>query len=113
MIYEYKCFGCEKTFDVVKPVSKYKEEELCDSCGCIADRIPFPRKTYLHGTAVQEKTFNHALGIACTDKEAKQYAKAQGMIEVGNENVSKHADQTAAHNEERLNSEIDSVLKGI
>lgn len=87
MIYEYRCFGCKKAFDVIKPVKDYDKEEICTSCGAVADRVPFPRRTYLSGTAVQEKYFNHALGQVCTDREAKQMAKERGMIEIGNEKV--------------------------
>ncbi len=90
MIYEYKCFGCKRGFDVIKPVKDYDKEETCEKCGAVADRVPFPRRTYLSGTAVQDKYFNHALGTVCTDKEAKILAKNRGMIEVGNEDVSKH-----------------------
>lgn len=89
MIYAYKCSSCTKAFDVIKPVIDYDKEETC-SCGCIADRIPFPQKIHLYGTAVQEKVWNHALGKAVTNSEAKNLAAQKGMVEVGNEDISKH-----------------------
>lgn len=113
MIYEYKCFQCKKLFDVAKPVSRYLDEEICVSCGAVADRVPFPRKTHLSGTAVQDKKFNHALGRVCTDREAKQIAKEQGMIEVGNEDVSKHADTVRSDLDKAADKAYDDIWKGV
>jgi putative FmdB family regulatory protein len=90
VIYEYLCEVCGSHFDVVKPVSEYNTPEACRSCNYDATRVPFPRKIYLHGTAVQEKKWNPALGCAVTDSEAKKIAKERGLIEVGNEDPSKH-----------------------
>lgn len=89
MVYEYKCASCSKTFDVIKSAAFYDSEELC-SCGYVADRIPFPRKIHLYGTSVQEKEWNHALGKAVTKDEGAALAKSKGMVEVGNEDISKH-----------------------
>lgn len=112
MIYEFRCFGCDKLFEVAKPVSRYREDELCTTCGCIAERVPFPRKTYLNNTAVQEKSFNHGLGIACTPNEAKRIAKEKGLIEVGNENVHKAAKRTSEQLDQKYDAELESVWKG-
>lgn len=90
MVYEHFCVPCNRTFDVIRPVSRYDDAEICAKCGSVAERVPFPRRVFLHGTAVQEKQFNHALGTVCTDNEAKQIAKERGLIEVGNERVEKH-----------------------
>jgi hypothetical protein len=90
VIYEFQCHCCNTSFDVIKPAAMYNTPETCAKCGEIATRIPFPRKVHLYGTSVQEIEFNHALGKAVTKREASHLAKEKGMIEVGNEDISKH-----------------------
>lgn len=90
MIYEHHCDPCDVSFDVRKDSKDYMREEPCPKCEKLARRVPFPRRTYLAGTAVEEKYFSHALGQVVTKSEEKRIAKSKGMIEVGNEKVEKH-----------------------
>ena len=87
MIYEHHCETCDLNFDVTKEAALFRQPEPCPQCNGLAPRVPFPRRTYLAGTAVQEKYFSHALGEVVTRREEKQLAKQKGLIEVGNEKV--------------------------
>ena len=111
MVYVYKCDSCGNQFDVIKSVSRYQDPENC-KCGYEATRVPFPQRTYLSGTAVQDRKWNHALGMDCTESEARAYAKQNGLIEVGNENVTKEAKRTQDHIEQKLDADLETVWKG-
>jgi putative FmdB family regulatory protein len=91
MVYEYSCAACNKTWDVIKPVSEYQSIELCLDCGKVGVRAFAPKKIHLHGTSVQDAYFNVGLGkIVKNDAHARQIAKDKGFIEVGNERPEKH-----------------------
>lgn len=90
MIYEFCCNECKLRFDEIRPVSEYANPANCPKCSAEATRVPFPRRVWFAGTSVQDRYFNHALGKVVSDTEAKQIAKERGMIEVGNEDISKH-----------------------
>lgn len=105
MIYEHVCGICQIHFDVSKDAEHYRRPEPCPQCGAQCARIPFPRRTYLANTAVQERYFSQALGQVVTRREELQIAKQQGMIEVGNEKIEKHV-KTELHS-------YDDVWKGV
>ena len=68
--------------------------ENCPDCTKVADRIPFPRKTYLIGTAVQNAEYNPGLGMVVNNKEHRsEIAKQRGLVEVGNDYGSGEANQ--------------------
>ena len=37
-IYEYYCSGCDKEFEVMRPVSRFDEPADCETCGKPAER---------------------------------------------------------------------------
>ena len=91
MIYEYHCNQCTRSVDVIKPVSEFDKEELCDLCHTKMIRAFAPQKLHLFNTAVQDAYFHPALGkVVRGDNHAKKLAKEKGMIEVGNERPEKH-----------------------
>lgn len=90
MVYDYTCAPCEYTFEVVKNAKYYNDPEDCPKCGDEATRVFPPKKIHLMNTAVQEKYFDHALGVVTTKDGAKDIAKRRGLVEVGNERPEKH-----------------------
>jgi putative FmdB family regulatory protein len=90
MIYEYRCDGCNGSFDIVKPASEYNKDEHCPTSGTTMVRAVAPKRIFFHNSSVQEIRWQPHLGAAMTDREAKRTAKAQGLVEVGNDRPEKH-----------------------
>jgi hypothetical protein len=69
-------------------------------CGSYSVRKFVPSRIYLNNTAVEHPEFNHGLGcVTKNNRHASQIAKDRGMIEVGNENMSKHRKEAAKERE--------------
>ena len=83
-IYLYTCPKCQKSFDIVKSMSDYDQQETCD-CGAIAERkINF--RGELLGTAVEDPEYNVGLGCWTKSKKHRQeIAKRRGLVEIGND----------------------------
>jgi putative FmdB family regulatory protein len=89
MVYEYRCDPCQYEFEVVKNAKYYDSPESCPKCGDEAVRL-FRPKIHLKNTSVQEKYFDHSLGVITTKDGARDIAKRRGLVEVGNERPEKH-----------------------
>lgn len=90
MIYEHHCEPCGLNFDDSRSAEEFRKPAPCPQCQQPAPRVPFPRRTYLANTAVQERYFSQALGQVVTRREELQIAKSKGMVEVGNEKIEDH-----------------------
>ena len=92
MLYEYQCDSCGVSLDKARSVSERHlpvDHPQGIECHGVMRKTIKP-KLHFVGTSVQEKYFNHALGGAMTDSQARLRAKENGLIEVGNEIPGKH-----------------------
>jgi putative FmdB family regulatory protein len=102
--YPYKCTSCPHHFDVVKTVRQIDDPETCPKCQ--SDSKRYLVAVNFNGASDWDKAEFNA-GLGCVVKNAKhreRIAKERGLIEVGNEDVSK----VMASQEKKLNDEADA-----
>lgn len=98
MIYEYRCIGCKKYFEVSKPVSEYDTTETCPDCGDFGEK-QFSANLYFNKAKVTHAEYNPGLGCVVKNERHKDYLmKSKGLVEIGNDfkapdNVHKKMDQ--------------------
>lgn len=91
MIYEYRCYECSSTVDIIKPVDEYKTTEHCEECGKamrkLVSRGQVKIPTFIEG-------FNPALGESFSSPhEVKdhirklKYEEGRELVEVGNDKL--------------------------
>lgn len=91
MIYEYSCSNCSLETEITKAIVDFEREEFCNACGKIMIRAVCPQKVYFAGTKPTDAYFHPSLGqVVRGEQHAKQIAKDRKLIEVGNEDPSKH-----------------------
>jgi putative FmdB family regulatory protein len=85
MIYDYRCYGCEKDVEVIKPMSECSRRETCPDCLKELSRL----YRLGHSQKVLKTDFpyfHHGLGHWVDgDRHGQKIAKQRGLIEVGNE----------------------------
>lgn len=97
MIYGYRCFHCEKDFDVVKSHHESDKDEVCPKCGEFGVRDFAPKKIHLMNTKVTHAEFNPGLGCVVNNKKhMSELCKIKGVEPIGNEkpeSIHKHYDK--------------------
>ena len=89
MIYSYECPYCDNKFDVIKHHSKHREIE---NCACGEEAVKLFCKPML--AKVEPHEFNHGLGCVTKGrKHREQICKDRGLVEVGNESMSKVSEE--------------------
>jgi putative FmdB family regulatory protein len=87
-VYEFLCKHCNAIDEVKRPAAEAREEYRCPDCDSVCQRHYSAPNVITQGEQV--KYFHPAFGKVMSDLEARREAKARGLIEVGNEDQSKH-----------------------
>jgi len=87
-VYEFYCAKCNAIDEVVRPVSEATNVYHCPECGGKTKKHYTVPQTIVKGEQIPY--FHPAFGKVMTDNQAKEEAKKQGLIEIGNENPHKH-----------------------
>ncbi len=108
--YDYYCKKCDKDFDVIESIKSYSGKAECPACRNIStERIFSPNITFI-GTKVEDREFNHGLGIVTKNsRHRKDEARARGLEEVGTEPVKKIHEHFDRAREERRKKSWDEV----
>jgi putative FmdB family regulatory protein len=89
MIYEFLCKKCNAIDEIVRHHMDLDDPVICDECKSTMVRQYTPPVVKTQGESIPY--YNVALGqMVKNDKEAAQIARARGLVEVGNEDVTKH-----------------------
>jgi len=88
VVYEFYCKKCNAIDEVERKLEQAKEPYICPECK--SDTVRRYTAPMVVTKGEQIRYFHPAFGKVMTDNEAKAEAKAQGMIEVGNEDMVKH-----------------------
>ena len=110
MIYPYRCV-CGKEFEVIKSSKNIDDIEICPECGHNCTKAErYISRTHFYGASDWDSLdYNPAFGKAVTKKQAKAEAKRRGMIEVGNEDLSKYHKELDRDNERRRQEKWDKL----
>lgn len=110
MIYPYRC-PCGKEFEVTKSSKNIDDIEVCPECGhnCTKAQRYISRTHFYGADDWDSMDYQPAFGKPMTKRQAKAEAKRRGMIEVGNESMSKYHADLAKDNERKRNDRWDKV----
>ena len=117
MLYEYKCWRCDESFDISKPSSEVDREEICPICHIVMKRIDVHNKVFVNlGTF--EPHFNPAFGKKIHNKHQLREEIAQlndekgyDLQEVGNEKPQKRKRESKMREDtlRKMNQEVKRI----
>lgn len=110
MNYPYACNSCAWDFEVIKSVRHIEDPEVCPSCGSM-DTYRYIGRTHFYGATVEDAEFSPAFGqVVKGRKHREELAKRNGMIEVGNEDISKIHSSFDREREKKLATRYDELV---
>jgi putative FmdB family regulatory protein len=109
--YDYYCPKCDSDFEIIESIREYTGMAQCPECRHTTEERTFHRAKFTFiGTKVEDREFNHGLGIVTKNsKHRADEAKARGLIEVGTESPKKMHDSAERSREERRKKSWDEV----
>lgn len=109
--YEYECSACKNKWDVVKSMRDYDSAEFCGVCQRVGKRLI--SRTHFYGAGDWDKAqFCPGLGtVVRSNKERRRIAKARGLEEVGNEDLSKFQSQAERDRERKIDDSLEQAAK--
>jgi putative FmdB family regulatory protein len=116
-VYPYKCTTCPHHFDVAKSVRQIDDPETCPKCQ--SDSKRYLVAVNFNGASDWDKAeYNPGLGcIVKNTKHRERIAKARGLIELGNEDVSKYItrqeQKVAAEQDANTEAALEPVVHGM
>jgi putative FmdB family regulatory protein len=110
MIYVYHCNNCSHEFDVVKSVKEIDNQENCEKCGSVCERIIRFRGYFLGEKDWDKAEYNPGLGCVTKNaKHRKQIAKERGLEEIGTTKIDDFKEQSDKRLEENRQRVYDSI----
>jgi hypothetical protein len=89
--YDFYCPKCDKNFETIESIATYDGDGECPNCKNISNERIFTSRVHFIGTKVEDREFNHGLGIVTKGKRHReQEAKERGLIEVGSDSFAKN-----------------------
>ena len=116
--YIYLCLKCDRKFDIVKSIKSLDDPEACPGCAALETRRCLQRVNFNGASDWDKAEYNPGLGcVVKNTKHRERLAKERGLIEVGNEDVSKVIKTQDAKlesaSDERFEKAFDPVLHGL
>lgn len=88
MVYEFYCKKCNAIDEVERKLEQATDKYTCPECKSDTVRKYTAPSVITKGEQIPY--MHPAFGKVMTDREASQHAKELGLVEVGNEDVTKH-----------------------
>jgi putative FmdB family regulatory protein len=109
--YDWYCQKCDVGFETIESIKQYSGMAQCPQCKTTTDERSFAKARFTFiGTSVEDREFNHGLGIVTKNsKHRADEARARGLEEVGTESSKKIQDTIERSRIERLNKSWDEV----
>jgi putative FmdB family regulatory protein len=119
--YPYFCKSCSYTFDVIKSISRFDDNEFCEKCEGVATRQI--GRVNFNGASDwnQPSTYNHAFGCVVKSKQhqreilSRYKDHGRELIEVGTEPPEKihkyFENQRAEASEKRWSESAEKIIK--
>lgn len=116
--YPYLCQNCNHRWDVVKSVRQIDDREMCPTCQSLDNRRYLTPVNFNGASDWDRAEFNPGLGcIIKNQKHRERVAKERGLVEVGNEDVSKFVTsqerQLAKETDARTEAALEPVVHGV
>lgn len=112
MIYPYTCTSCAKNFEIVKPLSRIDDTEICTDCGKAAIRVLAKSASFSRSAAADwdNAHYNPALGKTVrNNSEANKIAKSMGMTAMGDEPLEKVHKKFDTERQQKIDRSYDDV----